>query len=157
GIRLAIGASRTQLLRQSVVEALVFSLAGGALGVAVATWTLDGLLKSFPPDADLRALAVQIDPRVVAFAAALSLLSALFFGLAPPLRAARLDPASILGDAGRGSSSAGRDALRFRQWLVTAQVAFTLVLLVAAGLFVRTLQNLGRVDLGLKPEGVLGF
>ena len=157
GIRLAIGASRAQLLRQSVVEALVFSLAGGALGVAVATWTLDALLKSFPPDADLRTLAVQIDPRVLAFAAALSLLSALFFGLAPTLRAARLDPASTLGGAGRGSSSAGRDALRFRQWLVTAQVAFTLVLLVAAGLFVRTLENLGRVDLGLKPDGVLGF
>jgi putative ABC transport system permease protein len=157
GIRLAIGASRSQLLRQSVVEALVFSLAGGALGVAVATWTLDALLKTFPPDADLRSLAVQIDPRVLAFAAALSLLSALFFGLAPTLRAARLDPASTLGDAGRGSSSASRDALRFRQWLVTAQVAFTLVLLVAAGLFVRTLQNLGSVELGLKPEGVLGF
>ena len=157
GIRLAIGASRAQLLRQSVVEALLFSLAGGALGVAVATWTLEALLKSFPPDADLRVLAVQIDPRVVAFAAALALLSALFFGLAPTLRAARLDPASTLAGSDRGGSSAGRDALRFRQWLVTAQVAFTLVLLVAAGLFVRTLQNLGSVDLGLKPDGVLGF
>jgi putative ABC transport system permease protein len=157
GIRLAIGASRAQLLRQSVVEALVFSVAGGALGLAVATWTLDALLTSFPPDADLRSLAVQVDPRVVAFTAALSLLSALFFGLAPTLRAARLDPASTLGGSGRGAASAGREALRFRQWLVTAQVAFTFVLLVAAGLFVRTLHNLGRVDLGLRPDGVIGF
>jgi predicted permease len=157
GIRLAIGASRTQLLRQSIVECLVFCLAGGALGLGAAAWTLEALLSTFPPDADIRLLAIQIDPRVIGFAAAISLISALFFGIAPTLRAARLDPASTLMGSGRGSTSAGREALRFRQWLVTAQVALTLVLLVAAGLFVRTLQNLGRVDLGLKPDHLVGF
>lgn len=157
GIRLAIGASRAQLLRQSIVECLVFCVAGGVLGLGAAAWTLDALLSTFPPDADIRLLAVQIDPTVIGFAAAISLISALFFGLAPTLRAARLDPASTLGGGGRGSTSAGREALRFRQWLVTAQVALTLVLLVAAGLFVRTLQNLGRVDLGLKPDHLIGF
>ncbi len=157
GIRLAIGAGRGQLLRQSVIECLVFSVAGGALGLAVAAWTLQALLSAFPPDSDLRLLAIQIDPRVIGVAAALSLLSALFFGLAPTLRAIRLDPASTLQGSDRGSVSGGREAMRFRRWLVTAQVALTLVLLVAAGLFVRTLQNLGRVDLGLRPDGVIGF
>ena len=157
GIRLAIGASRAQLLRQSIVECLVFCVAGGALGLGAAAWTLEALLSTFPPDADIRLLAIQIDPRVIGFAAAISLISALFFGIAPTLRAARLDPASTLMGSGRGATSAGREALRFRQWLVTAQVALTLVLLVAAGLFVRTLQNLGRVDLGLKPDHLVGF
>jgi putative ABC transport system permease protein len=157
GIRLAIGASRTQLLRQTVVECLVFSVFGGALGIAVAAWTLDLLLSALPADGSLRQLAIHVDPGVIAFAGALSVVSALLFAIAPTLRAARLDPASTLGGSGRGSSSAGRDALRFRRWLVTAQVALTLVLLVAAGLFVRSLQNLGRVDLGLKPDRVIGF
>jgi predicted permease len=135
----------------------VFCVAGGALGLGAAAWTLEALLSTFPPDADIRLLAIQIDPRVIGFAAAISLLSALFFGLAPTLRAARLDPASTLAGSGRGATSAGREALRFRQGLVTAQVALTLVLLIAAGLFVRTLQNLGRVDLGLKPDHLIGF
>ena len=157
GIRLAIGAGRGQLVRQSVVECLVFCAAGGALGVAVASWTLDALLSTFPPESELRLLAVEVDPRVVGLTAALSLIAALFFGLAPTLRAVRLDPASTLRGAGWGSVSAVREALSFRRWLVTAQVALTLVLLVGAGFFVRTLQNLGRVELGLRPDGIVGF
>ena len=157
GIRLAIGAGRGRLLRQSLVECLVFSAAGGALGLLVAQWTLAALLSTLPPDYDLRRLAIQIDSRVIAVTAVLALLAAIFFGLAPTLRAIRLDPASTLRGSDRGGGSAGREALRFRRWLVTAQVALTLVLLVAAGLFARTLQNLGRVDLGLKPDHVLGF
>ncbi len=157
GIRLAIGASRSQLLRQTVAECLVFSVFGGVLGLAVAAWTLDLLLSAFPAEDSLRQLAIHVDPVVVAFAGALSIVSALLFAIAPTLRAARLDPASTIGGSGRGASSAGRDALRLRRWLVTAQVALTFVLLVAAGLFVRTLQNLGRVDLGLKPDRVIGF
>ena len=157
GIRLAIGAGRARLLRQSIVECLVFSAAGGALGLLVAQWTLAGLLSTFPPDYDLRRLAIPIDSRVVALTAALSFLAAIFFGLAPTLRAIRLDPAATLRGSDRGGGSAGREALKFRRWLVTAQVALTLVLLVAAGLFVRTLQNLGRVELGLKPDGLIGF
>ncbi len=75
GIRLAIGASRAQLLRQSIVECLVFSVVGGALGLLLAAWLLNGLLSAFPADADLRQVAAQIDPRVLAFGAALSLAS----------------------------------------------------------------------------------
>ncbi len=157
GIRLAIGASRTQLLRQSILECLLFAAAGGGLGLAVAAWILNILVGAFPPDADLRQIAVQIDPRVFAFAAILSLLTGLFFGIAPALRAARLDPARTLRGTGRGSATTGRDVLRLRQWLVTGQVALTLVLLVAAGLFVGSLRNLARVHLGLRPDHVIGF
>jgi predicted permease len=157
GIRLAMGASRMQLLRQSIVECLLFAFAGGALGLLVAAWTLHTLLAAFPPDAELRQIAAQIDPRVLGFAAVVSLTAGIFFGISPALRAARLDPARTLRGQGRGTVSAARDVLRFRRWLVTAQVALTLVLLVGAGLFVRSLQNLGNVELGLKPDHVLGF
>jgi putative ABC transport system permease protein len=157
GIRLAIGASRLQLVRQSIVECLLYSTLGGALGIAVAAWTLRGLLAAFPPDADIRQLAAQIDPRVIAFAAVASVLSGLLFGVSPALRAARLDPSKTLAGQGRGAVSAGGDVLKFRQWLVTGQIALTLVLLVAAGLFVGSLRNLGRVALGLKPDHVIGF
>jgi putative ABC transport system permease protein len=157
GIRLAMGASRLQLLRQSIVECLLFAFAGGALGLLVATWTLHMLLNAFPPDAELRQVAAQIDPRVLGFAALVSLAAGIFFGVSPALRAARLDPARTMRGQGRGIVSAARDVLRFRRGLVIAQVALTLVLLVGAGLFVRSLRNLGRVELGLKPDRVLGF
>jgi predicted permease len=157
GIRLALGASRYQLVRQSVIECLLYSFLGGALGIAVAAWTLHALLAAFPADADVRQLAAQIDPHVLAFAAVASLVSGLLFGVSPALRAARLDPAKTLAGQGRGTVSEGGDVLSFRRWLVTAQVALTLVLLVAAGLFTRTLVNIGRVDLGLSPDHVLGF
>ena len=119
GIRLAIGATRFQLVRQSMVECLLYAILGGALGVAVAGWTLRALLAAFPPDADILQVAAQIDPRVLAFTAAASLLSGLLFGVSPALRAARLDPSKTLAGQGRGSVSAGGDVLKFRQWLVT--------------------------------------
>jgi predicted permease len=157
GIRLAIGASRFQLLRQSIVECLLFALAGGALGLLVASWTLHALLGAFPADDGLRQLGVAVDPHVLVFAALVSVVAALLFGVAPSWRAARLDPARTLRGQGRGTTSAGREVIRLRQGLVTAQVALTLVLLVAAGLFVRSLGNLGRVALGFRADHVIGF
>ena len=157
GIRLAIGASRGQLLRQSILECLVFAVVGGALAIVVAAWILTALVGAFPAEAELRQVAARIDPSVFGFAALLSLAAGLFFGISPALRAARLDPAHTLQGSGRGSASSTREVLRFRQWLVTAQVALTLVLLIAAGLFVGSLRSLGRVDLGLKPDHVIGF
>ena len=157
GIRLAIGASRGQLLRQSARRgARLFARRrrprAGRRHVDVGCPPEDLSARRRPA----RSRRPDRPPRDSLRRGALAVCRRLLW-VAPTLRAARLDPAPTLGDAGRGSSSAGRDALRFRQWLVTAQVAFTLVLLVAAGLFVRTLQNLGRVDLGLKPDGVVGF
>ena len=157
GIRLAIGASRAQLLRQSILECLIFAVVGGALGIIVAAWILNALVGAFPAEAELRQVAAQLDLRVFGFAAMLSLAAGLFFGISPALRAARLNPAGTLQGSGRGSASTTREVLRFRKWLVTAQVALTLVLLIAAGLFVGSLRSLGRVDLGLKPDHVIGF
>jgi len=157
GIRLAIGAGRAQLLRQSVVECLVFSLAGGALGLLAASWILHGLQSALPSGAELREVAAEIDPRVLGFGAVVSVIVGILFGVGPAFRAARLDPARTLRGQGRGSSSPGHEALRFRSALVTAQVALTLVLLVVAGLFAQSLRNLGRVELGLKPENVITF
>jgi len=157
GVRLAVGASRGQLLRQSLVECLLFSVLGGAAGMAVASWTLHALLSAFPADADMRQIAAQIDPRVLAFSAALALASGFLFGIGPAYRAARLDPARTLRGSGRGDAAASRELVRFRSVLVTAQVSLTLVLLVGAGLFARSLRNLGNVELGLKPDGVVGF
>jgi predicted permease len=157
GIRLAIGASRYQLLRQSLLECLVYAAVGGGLGLLTAEWTLQALLGAFPADDGLRQVGVAIDPRVLLFAGAVSLVAAVLFGAAPSWRAARLDPAKTIRGQGRGSASAGSEVIRFRQWLVTGQVALTLILLVAAGLFAQSLRNLWRVDLGLKPDHVIGF
>ena len=157
GVRLAVGASRAQLLRQSLVECLLFSVLGLAAGMAVASWTLHALLSAFPEDADMRQIAAQIDPRVLAFSAILALVSGFLFGIGPAYRAARLDPVRTLRGSGRGDPAASRDLVRFRSTLVTAQVALTLVLLVGAGLFTRSLRNLGSVELGLKADGVIDF
>ncbi|HKD19335.1 MAG TPA: ABC transporter permease [Thermoanaerobaculia bacterium] len=157
GIRLAIGASRFQLLRQSLLECLVYAVVGGGLGILVAQWALQALLGAFPSDDALRQVGVSIDPRVLLFASAVSLVAAVIFGAAPSWRAARLDPAKTIRGQGRGTASAGSEVIRFRQWLVTGQVALTLILLVAAGLFAQSLRNLWRVDLGLKPDHVIGF
>ena len=94
---------------------------------------------------------------MIAFTALLAVVAGILFGVGPAYRASRLDPARTLRGQSRGASSAGREAIRTRGWLVTAQVALTLVLLVAAGLFTRSLANLGRVDLGIKPDNVLAF
>ena len=134
-----------------------FSIAGGALGLVLASWLLSGLLSTFPAEAELRQIAAQIDPRVLGFGISLSLLAGVLFGVGPAYRAARLDPAHTLRGQGRGTTSPGREALRLRNGLVIAQVALTLVLLVAAGLFTRSLRNLGRVELGLKTDHVIGF
>jgi putative ABC transport system permease protein len=157
GIRLAIGASRFQLLRQSLLECLVYAAVGGGLGLLTAEWTLQALLGALPSDDGLRQVGVAIDPRVLLFAGFVSVVAAVLFGAAPSWRAARLDPAKTIRGQGRGTASAGSEVIRFRQWLVTGQVALTLILLVAAGLFVQSLRNLWRVDLGLKPDHVIGF
>ena len=157
GIRLAIGAGRLQLLRQSVVECLVFTAAGGALGLVIASWLLHALLSSYPPDSELVQVAAAIDPRVLAFGAAVSLLAGILFGVGPAYRASRLDPARTLRGQGRGVASPAREALRFRSGLVTAQVALTLVLLVTAGLFAESLRNLARVELGFRVDHVISF
>ncbi len=153
GVRLALGAGRWRIFRQLLAESVVLAIAGGAAGVLVAAWTAGIVLSFLPPD---NALGVDLAPglRVVAGIFALSLVSALLFGLVPAWRFARQDPA----DAIRTNTPTviGAEGLwSLRSALVVAQVALSFMLLAGAGLFLRTLANLRGVDTGFAREHVL--
>ena len=152
-VRLALGASRGRLIRQLLTESVLLSLVGGALGVVFALWIKDGLLAV--GDWGPKALEPKLDWRVLGFTMALSLLTGIIFGLAPAWRATRVDLTPTLKDSGRGSSAATRSLLS--RGLVVLQVALSLLLLVGAGLFVRTLLNLQQVEPGFNAKNLLLF
>jgi predicted permease len=155
-VRLALGASRGRLVRQLLVESTTLALTGGALGVVFSVWTGDLLLRALPGESVSRALSSEPDLRVVGFALALSLLTGLVFGLVPALQSTRPDLAPTLKSEA-GSVVGGSAAFRFRRGLVVAQVALSLLLLVGAGLFTRSLLNLRNLDPGFRSESVLSF
>ena len=155
-LRLALGASRWRLVRQLIAESFVLAVAGSAAGILLASWTLGVIVKSIPENVGSAGLTPQLDYRVLIFAVAISILTGVLFGLAPALRATRADIQSVLRDQG-SSVSAGRSNVRTRKFLLTAQIALTVVLLAAAGLFARSLLNLNRQDLGVRPDHVLQF
>jgi predicted permease len=155
-VRLALGASRGRLVRQLVVESLVLALAGGAVGIVFATWTGDVLVRALPLENASRVFSVEPDPRVGLFALGLSLLTGVAFGLVPALQSTRPALAPTLkGEA--GSVIGGGGPFRFRKGLVVAQVALSLLLLIGAGLFTRSLVNLRSLDPGFAPERLLAF
>lgn len=151
-IRSAMGAGRRRLIRQLTTETMVLAILGGALGIGVAYLGTDFLV-SMAPAGTPRLDEVGVDGRVLAFAAAVTLLSGVVFGLFPALRLSATDLRSDLAEGGRGSQSGSRE--RFRNALVGSQIAVALMLLVGAGLLLRSFQELHRVDLGFAPEGVL--
>lgn len=154
-VRLSIGAGRRHLLAQLLTEALVLAALGGLAGILVAHWTLAGIQQVLPPEA-MNAIILRVDGTALLFAALLSLGTGVLFGLFPAFQTTRADLASVLkGQAGQPSGS--RTAARFRRTLATAQVALSMALLVAAGLFIRSLTNIGRIDLGLDAQNVLTF
>jgi len=153
GVRLALGASRGRLMRQLLTESLLLAAVGGALGLVFALWIKDGLLAV--SDWGPKALEARLDWRVLGFTMALSLLTGIIFGLAPAWRATKVDLTPTLKDSGRSSSAASRSLLS--RGLVVVQVALSLLLLVGAGLFVRTLLNLQRVDPGFNTNNLLLF
>jgi predicted permease len=153
GVRLALGASRWRLIRQLLTESVLLAAAGGALGLVFAMWIKDGLLAV--NDWGPSALEPKLDWRVLGFTLGLSLLTGIIFGLAPALQATKVDLTPALKDSGRSSSAASRSLLS--RGLVVTQVALSLLLLIGAGLFVRTLLNLQRVDPGINPENLLMF
>jgi len=156
GVRLALGASRWRLIRQLLTESVLLSLFGGALGILFALWIKDGLLAvSDWGGRGMRGLEPQLDWRVMGFTLALALLTGIIFGLAPAWRATKVDLTPTLKDSGRGSSAATRSVLS--RSLVVVQVALSLLLLVGAGLFVRTLLNLQRVEPGFNTKNLLIF
>ncbi len=154
GVRIALGAGRFRLVRQLLTESLVLSALGGALGVLFAHWAGRLLVRLASSGPSPIPLEVQPNSRVLAFTAALSILTGILFGLAPALQAARADVNSTLKENVRGVSGSG-SRLNIGKALVIAQVASSLVLLMGAGLFVRTLRNLKNADLGYDRERLL--
>jgi predicted permease len=151
-VRSAVGASRGRIARQLLTENLALGLFGGALGVLAASAAVGALVAASPADVP-RIDAAGIDARALGFTLVVSILSALFFGLAPVLRAARGDLNTGLREGGRGTRRGGRD--RVRTLLVAGQITLVLPLLAGAGLLIRTALHLQRVDPGFDPGGVL--
>jgi putative ABC transport system permease protein len=151
-IRSALGAGRLRLVRQLVTESVLLSLVGGILGVFLALWATE-LLGRMAAAVLPVGVAVSMDGRVLLFAAGLSVLTGLAFGLAPALQTSGPQVYDILKDAARGSTEMG--GRKLRDALVIAEISVALVLLVAAGLMVRSLQHLLRVNPGFEPEHLL--
>jgi putative ABC transport system permease protein len=155
-VRLALGAERGRLARQLVTESLLIGVAGGAAGVALASWSLNAMVGAIPPGVRMTGLEGGVDSRVLLFAITVAILTSVFFGLAPALCATRVDLNSALKEQG-SSLSEGRSNIRLRKVLITSQVALTTVLLVGAGLFTRTLVNLEHASLGVNTSHILQF
>ncbi len=153
GVRLAIGASRGRLIRQLFAESALLSAAGGTLGVALAFAMVEGLRQVVPPDAPFLD-QVAIDGRVLLAAAAMALLTAIVFGVMPAFTASGVRVGDALKEGSRGTSH-GKHAARLRATLVVGEIAAAVVLLVAAGLLVRSLARLATEEPGADIDWVL--
>ena len=153
-LRTAIGASRGRTIRQLLTESLVLAAAGGAAGLALGAWGLKALL-ALAPDAIPRLADVRLDLRVLLATMAVALTTGVVFGLAPALHASRLRLREALQEGGAAGS--GRDSGRLRRVLVGAEVALALVLLIGAGLMLRSFVALRRIDPGFDPRGVVSL
>lgn len=155
-IRLALGGSRLQVIRQLLIESLLLSLAGGLAGVLVAMWTGESLIQLLPFETATRAFNARPDGRVLVFNFVLACLTGIAFGLIPALRSTKPQLAPTLKDEA-GNLSANVSGVRLRKGLVAAQVAFSLLLLVGAGLFARSLYNLKSMSPGFSTENLVQF
>jgi predicted permease len=153
-VRLALGAGRSRLVRQLLTESLLLALLGAITGLLLANIGTRYLLQMLASGRTPVLLDVQPDVRVLVFTGLLSVFTALLFGLAPALRAIRVDLIPALKDGGRGVEFGGMRK-RLSQSLIVAQIALSLVLLVSAGLFLRSLRNLYSIDLGFEREHAL--
>jgi predicted permease len=155
-VRMAMGAGRWRLIRQLLTESLLISLAGGAAGLLVGSWTLGALVGSIPESLGAQGLQGKFDYRVLAFSFGISILAGLLFGLIPALRSTSADLQSTLREQG-ANVFGGKSNVRLRKALLVSQVALTVVLLAAAGFFAQSLMNLKRQDLGVKTDHVIQF
>ncbi|HZT32229.1 MAG TPA: ABC transporter permease [Bryobacteraceae bacterium] len=151
-IRLTVGASGWQLIRQMLTESLVLALAGGTAGLALGFWGVR-MLEALTPSDLPRIHDAALDLRVAAFTFAISLATGLLFGLAPALESSRTDLCQTLKEGSRTLSGGARQGLR--SLLVASEVAMSLVLLVGAGLLIQSFLKLHRIDPGFRPENVL--
>jgi predicted permease len=157
-IRLALGASRGRLVRQLLTESVLLSLLGGAAGLLLAYWTLDALVGARLPLPIPVDNGIATDGRVLFFTLGLALTTGLIFGLAPAMQASRADVVPVLKNELIPSSGARRGLralFTLRQGLVISQVALSLISLVAAGLFLRSLRHQQQIDPGFQTSGVL--
>ena len=154
-VRMAMGATRVQMLRQLLIESWLLAGLSGAAGLLVAQATLRFMVSSIPANSGV-VLSDSLDWSMLAFTLLLSLATGVTFGLAPALCATRPDLVSILKDQA-GQASGGASSNRFRKTLATAQLAISLALLVTAGLFGKSLVNLLRIDLGIRTDHLISF
>ncbi|HET7563752.1 MAG TPA: ABC transporter permease, partial [Gemmatimonadaceae bacterium] len=152
-VRVALGAGRARLVRQFLTESIVLALGGGLLGLLVAHWGVRALVALASQDIP-RAHPIGFDAGVFAFLLAIALVTGMAFGLAPALQGARVDPRDNLSEGGRGGST-GRVQQRFRNGLVAAEIALSLVLLVGAGLLMKAFLAIERTPSGLITDHVL--
>jgi putative ABC transport system permease protein len=150
-VRTALGASRLRIARQLFTESLMLSVGGGAAGLLIAVWGVNWLV-SLGPNTIPRVQEIAVDPRVVCFTLLISVATSLLFGLAPALQASRPDLTGALKEGGRGSAGLLRN--RLRSVLVISEVALSLVLLIGAGLMIRSFAKLSQVNPGFNPDQV---
>jgi predicted permease len=155
-IRLAMGASRPDIIRQLMAESMVLAMLGACAGLFVSAWTSGLLIQSIPDQGGANGLSTSLDPRTVAFTFVLALITGIGFGLLPALQSTRPNVYPTLKDQA-GGVIGGFGQVRSRQALVVAQVALSLLLLVGAGLFTRSLINLRKLDPGFQTANMLIF
>jgi putative ABC transport system permease protein len=154
-IRAAMGASRLRVIRQLLTESVLLSLLGGAVGLLLAVWWSDLLIALGKEDIP-RALHVGIDLRVLGFTLGVSILTGVIFGLAPAFHSSKRELIDALKEGGRGTSEGARRN-KVRSALVVSELAIAVVLLVGAGLLIKSLWRLQKVNSGLQPQNVLTF
>ncbi|HUI80590.1 MAG TPA: ABC transporter permease [Bryobacteraceae bacterium] len=152
-VRVALGAGRWRLIRQLLTESTLLALAGGAVGLAVASWARQVLWSLRPPQLTAAIFRIDLDARVLAFTFAISLLTGILFGLVPALRATKPDLSTDLKDR-TGQPAFGWSGKRARSTLVAVEVALCVVALVGAGLFIRSLRSAEQLDPGFDAEHV---
>ena len=152
-IRTAIGAGRWRVIRQLLTESVLLSVIGGALGLMLATWGL-ALLRWLNPGNIPRLATIRLDNRVLAFTTGVAVLTGILFGLAPALRSSKMNLSETLKEGGRGLASGHH---RLRNLLVVSEIALSLVLLIGAGLLVRSFVRVQQVEPGFVPQNVLSM
>jgi putative ABC transport system permease protein len=158
-VRMAMGAGRARILRQLLTESVLLAVCGGALGIVFVVWSMNWI-RILGPQSIPRLQNVRVDGRVLLFTLLLSVFSGILFGLAPALRVSRLDLNATLKDAGRGTAGASAVWGRgnsMRRLLVVSELALSVVLLIGAGLLIRSFANLQDVAPGFNPKNVLTF